>query len=287
VADHGWVSIEVQHLLTLVRHNQSDTIYHEHFQYYTVDSATRALALGGLSVVDVELLPTHGGSIRLWARPEEVAGEPSGRMLDVLAEEKAAGLHELSGYTEFAARVARVRRELLQVLSPVEPREVQLGNEVVLVEDEAGALPLQHQRHCEQQVRRVAGVHHVDAPERAHLPGEPDGVPERGRVLLQVPGGPAGGRAQGVAVDVHPVDLGLRLGVPLRALWTDHVHVPARVAQCGALLPHPPVERHGKVLDEHERPAARAVLRRSFTRQGRRILPRSGAPRRRACGQGR
>lgn len=73
VADDGWVSIEVQHLLTLIEENQYDTIYHEHFQYYTVASAIRALASGGLTLVDVELLPTHGGSIRLWARPAEVA----------------------------------------------------------------------------------------------------------------------------------------------------------------------------------------------------------------------
>ncbi|MBB5891126.1 hypothetical protein BJ998_002322 [Kutzneria kofuensis] len=117
VADDGWVSIEVQHLLTLMELNQYDTIYHEHFQYYTVASAQRALASGGLSVVDVELLPTHGGSIRLWARPTEVAGEPSARVHDVLAREKAAGLHELSGYTEFAARVAKVRRDLLAFLT--------------------------------------------------------------------------------------------------------------------------------------------------------------------------
>lgn len=117
VADDGWVSIEVQHLLTLMELNQYDTIYHEHFQYYTVASAQRALATGGLSVVDVELLPTHGGSLRLWARPVEVAGEPSRRMLDVLAQEKAAGLHELSGYTAFADRVARVRRDLLRFLT--------------------------------------------------------------------------------------------------------------------------------------------------------------------------
>jgi hypothetical protein len=116
VAEDGWVSIEVQHLHSLIRHNQYDTIYHEHFQYYTVASAARALASGGLSVVDVELLPTHGGSIRLWARPAEVAGEPSQRMTDVLAGEKAAGLQELSGYTEFAGRVARVRRDLLRFL---------------------------------------------------------------------------------------------------------------------------------------------------------------------------
>ncbi|WP_199431050.1 class I SAM-dependent methyltransferase [Qaidamihabitans albus] len=122
VADDGWVSIEVQHLLTLIEKTQYDTIYHEHFQYYTVESARRALATGGLSVVDVELLPTHGGSIRLWARPAEVAGEPSGRMTDVLAREKAAGLHELSGYTEFAARVGRVRRDLLRFLAEAAER---------------------------------------------------------------------------------------------------------------------------------------------------------------------
>ncbi|GAB2737498.1 class I SAM-dependent methyltransferase [Amycolatopsis magusensis] len=116
VADDGWVSIEVQHLLTLIQENQYDTIYHEHFQYYTVQSARRALAGGGLSVVDVELLPTHGGSVRLWARPDAVAGEPSRRMIEVLDAEKAAGLHELSGYTEFAERVKKVRLELTKFL---------------------------------------------------------------------------------------------------------------------------------------------------------------------------
>lgn len=135
VADDGWVSIEVQHLLTLIEENQYDTIYHEHFQYYTVASATRALASGGLALVDVELLPTHGGSIRLWARPAEAAGEPSdgvsparaeprarGRVAEVLDREKAAGLRELSGYTEFSARVAKVRRDLLRFLVEVAER---------------------------------------------------------------------------------------------------------------------------------------------------------------------
>ncbi|MEU2606920.1 class I SAM-dependent methyltransferase [Streptomyces albus] len=138
VADDGWVSIEVQHLLSLIEQNQYDTIYHEHFQYYTVASAARALASGGLALVDVELLPTHGGSIRLWARPVEAAGEPSDgtspaaaalprrtrgeapgareRVAGVLDREKAAGLQELSGYTEFSARVAKVRRDLLRFL---------------------------------------------------------------------------------------------------------------------------------------------------------------------------
>jgi hypothetical protein len=116
VADDGWVSIEVQHLLTLIELNQYDTIYHEHFQYYTVASAQKALASGGLSLVDVELVPTHGGSIRLLAQPAENAGEPTQRVHDVLAREKAAGLHELAGYTEFGRRVAGVRRDLLGFL---------------------------------------------------------------------------------------------------------------------------------------------------------------------------
>jgi hypothetical protein len=116
VADDGWVSIEVQHLLTLMEHNQYDTIYHEHFQYYTLTSARRALASGGLSLVDVELLTTHGGSIRLWARPVEAAGRPSRRVMDVLAKESDAGLHELSGYAEFSRRVAKVRRDLVRFL---------------------------------------------------------------------------------------------------------------------------------------------------------------------------
>ncbi|WP_113705303.1 class I SAM-dependent methyltransferase [Nonomuraea lactucae] len=115
VADGGRVSIEVQHLMTLMELNQWDTIYHEHFQYYTVASARRALASGGLTLVDVELLPTHGGSLRLWAVPGESA-TPSYRVADVLAMEKAAGLHDLSGYQDFAARVAKVRRDLLRFL---------------------------------------------------------------------------------------------------------------------------------------------------------------------------
>jgi hypothetical protein len=116
VADDGWVSIEVQHLLTLVRSTQFDTIYHEHFQYYTVGTAARALATGGLRLVDVELLGTHGGSIRLWARPAEIAAEPTPAVTAVLAEERAAGLSTLDGHTGFASAVDQVRAGLLRFL---------------------------------------------------------------------------------------------------------------------------------------------------------------------------
>jgi hypothetical protein len=116
VADDGWVSIEVQHLLTLVERTQFDTIYHEHFQYYTLLTGQRALAAGGLSLVDVELLDTHGGSIRMWARPSEVAGEPSERVREVLAAEEAAGLHTPEGHDGFAEAVSRVRDDLVAFL---------------------------------------------------------------------------------------------------------------------------------------------------------------------------
>jgi SAM-dependent methyltransferase len=116
VAEDGWISIEVQHLLTLVQLAQFDTIYHEHFQYYSVLTAQRVLATGGLALVDVELLPTHGGSIRLWARPAEVADPPSERVGEVLAAERAAGLSTVDGHNSLSRAVQRVRTELLRFL---------------------------------------------------------------------------------------------------------------------------------------------------------------------------
>ncbi|MFD3593120.1 methyltransferase domain-containing protein [Nocardia sp. NPDC058640] len=115
LSDDGWLSIEVHHALNLVELGQFDTIYHEHFQYYTVHSAQRALAIAGLTVVDVELLGTHGGSIRLWARPDAVA-QPTARVEEVLDLERAAGLHEPAGYDTLRARAESVRQELLRFL---------------------------------------------------------------------------------------------------------------------------------------------------------------------------
>ena len=116
VADDGWVSIEVQHLLTLVERNQFDTIYHEHFQYYTLLTGQRALAAGGLTLVDVELLDTHGGSIRMWARPEAAARQPSDAVRDVLAAEDKAGLHTPEGHDGFAESVSTIRDDLMSFL---------------------------------------------------------------------------------------------------------------------------------------------------------------------------
>jgi SAM-dependent methyltransferase len=116
LADDGWLSIEVHHAMNLVALAQFDTIYHEHFQYYTVASATTALATAGLTVVDVETFPTHGGSIRLWARPSGAASAPSARVAELLAVEAEAGLHDVTGYVGLRARVERQRHELLRFL---------------------------------------------------------------------------------------------------------------------------------------------------------------------------
>jgi SAM-dependent methyltransferase len=116
LAEDGWLSIEVHHALKLVTLGQFDTVYHEHFQYYTVLSAMRALATAGLAVVDVEMLSTHGGSIRLWARPEEIAGPQSQRVTDALRIEEDAGLHQLDGYLQLRRRAEGVRHELLRFL---------------------------------------------------------------------------------------------------------------------------------------------------------------------------
>ncbi|MFC7545809.1 methyltransferase domain-containing protein [Plantactinospora sp. GCM10030261] len=112
----GLVTLEFPHLLRLIERHQYDTIYHEHYQYLSLLTAGRALATGGLAVVDVEELPTHGGSLRVYARPESAAGEPSSRVKTVLDAERDRGLHEVAGHRGFAAAVATVKRDLVDFL---------------------------------------------------------------------------------------------------------------------------------------------------------------------------
>jgi SAM-dependent methyltransferase len=116
VKDSGVVTLEFPHLLRLIERRQYDTIYHEHYSYFSLLTASRALATGGLRVVDVDELGTHGGSLRVHARPDASAGEPSSRVKEVLDEEDAAGLHTVEGHQGFAAEVFRIRRDLVGFL---------------------------------------------------------------------------------------------------------------------------------------------------------------------------
>jgi 2-polyprenyl-3-methyl-5-hydroxy-6-metoxy-1,4-benzoquinol methylase len=113
----GTITLEFPHLLRLVKENQFDTIYHEHFSYFSLLTARRALARHELTVFDLEELPSHGGSLRLYARhagsgPTEV----SERVRAVELAERAAGFEELAGYLGFHARVAAAKRDLLGFL---------------------------------------------------------------------------------------------------------------------------------------------------------------------------
>jgi hypothetical protein len=110
------VTIEIPHLLRLIEGNEYDTIYHEHYSYLTLLTTQRVLAAAGLTVVDVEELSTHGGSLRTWSAPTENAPEPSAEVARVLALEARHGLDTLEGHQGFAGSVARVRNDLMEFL---------------------------------------------------------------------------------------------------------------------------------------------------------------------------
>jgi len=112
----GALSLEFPHLLQLMRNVQFDTIYHEHFSYLSLLTTERILAAHGLVAVEVEELPTHGGSLRVTAR-HRAARPPIGRRVgDLRARERAAGLADPTAYRGFAERVKVVKRELLAFL---------------------------------------------------------------------------------------------------------------------------------------------------------------------------
>ena len=116
VKDTGLVTLEFPHLLRLMERRQYDTIYHEHYSYLSLLTSSRALLTAGLRVVDVEELTTHGGSLRVHARPEENAGEPSTRVKEVLDEEASVGLDTLAGHAGFAREVLKIKSDLLAFL---------------------------------------------------------------------------------------------------------------------------------------------------------------------------
>jgi SAM-dependent methyltransferase len=117
LAPHGVVTIEFPHLERLIADNQFDTIYHEHFSYFSFTAAERIFAAHGLVVFDVEELPTHGGSLRIWGRHAECDRWPVGpRVAALRAREAAAGLTRLDYYADFAARVAETKYKLLEFL---------------------------------------------------------------------------------------------------------------------------------------------------------------------------
>lgn len=112
----GIATFEFPHLLRLMEHNQFDTIYHEHFSYLSLHVVERILAAHGLAVHDVEELGTHGGSLRVFASPIASGREAGAHVETVRSMEREAGLDAINGYEGFAARVERVKDDLLRFL---------------------------------------------------------------------------------------------------------------------------------------------------------------------------
>jgi len=113
----GVITLEFPHLMRLMAENQFDTIYHEHFSYFSLTTTVKIMAAHGLAVFDVEELPTHGGSLRVYACHGADASKPqSDRVGELLAREARAGFDTLGCYARFEEQVKETKRKLLAFL---------------------------------------------------------------------------------------------------------------------------------------------------------------------------
>jgi SAM-dependent methyltransferase len=113
----GVITMEFPHLMRLMAENQFDTIYHEHFSYLSFMTVQKVFAHHGLALFDVEELPTHGGSLRIYACHAEDSSKPVGeRVHDLLRRELEAGFNRLETYGDFGQRVEEVKYKLLEFL---------------------------------------------------------------------------------------------------------------------------------------------------------------------------
>ncbi|MES2711839.1 MAG: class I SAM-dependent methyltransferase [Pseudomonadota bacterium] len=112
----GVATLEFPHLLSLMRHDQFDTIYHEHFSYLALGSVAKVLAAQRLRVFDVERLPTHGGSLRLFVCHAAAGHAETPAVAALAAEEQAEGLNDLVRYDAFAPRVVAIKCAVLDFL---------------------------------------------------------------------------------------------------------------------------------------------------------------------------
>jgi len=117
LAPKGVVTMEFPHLMKLIEGNQFDTIYHEHFSYFSWIATQRIFAAHGLTLFDVEELPSHGGSLRIFARRAEDLSRPvTERARAMEARERAAGVATPEYYASFAQRVVATKHRLLDFL---------------------------------------------------------------------------------------------------------------------------------------------------------------------------
>jgi SAM-dependent methyltransferase len=117
LSDDGVISMEIPHLASMFKHNQFDTIYQEHYSYYSLISLQRVFESHDLTIFDVEEIPTHGGSLRIYARHAGDASKSVTAAVDgLLRRELADGFGDLAIYREFGERVMETKRKLLEFL---------------------------------------------------------------------------------------------------------------------------------------------------------------------------
>ena len=130
---HGVATFEFPHLLRMVQGCQFDTAYHEHYSYLSLTAVQRIFAANGLVVIDVQELPTHGGSLRVFAARADTVGHPqvtaegATRVQQLLANEAAAGMLGAGFYSDFQVQAIRVKRELLTFLLQCQAEGVTVG----------------------------------------------------------------------------------------------------------------------------------------------------------------
>lgn len=112
----GVITLEFPHLMRMVEHTQFDTVYHEHFSYLSLYAVSRIFSAAGLRVCDVEELPTHGGSLRVYGCHADAARASAPAVAAMLAQEAERGLQTLATYESFQKRADRVKDELLGFL---------------------------------------------------------------------------------------------------------------------------------------------------------------------------
>jgi hypothetical protein len=113
----GVITMEFPHLLRLMKSNQFDTIYHEHFSYFSFLTAEKIFACHGLTMFDVEELATHGGSLRIYARHAEDNSKPATPQVAALRlREQALGFERPDTYASFGEQVKETKRKLLDFL---------------------------------------------------------------------------------------------------------------------------------------------------------------------------
>ncbi|HEV2318740.1 MAG TPA: class I SAM-dependent methyltransferase, partial [Verrucomicrobiae bacterium] len=113
----GVATLEFPHLVRLMEQNQFDTIYHEHFSYFSLISVEKIFAAHKLTLFDVEEIPTHGGSIRIYARHVGDNSRPiTPRLMGMRDQEIALGLNRMSAYSSFEDQVKATKRNLVEFL---------------------------------------------------------------------------------------------------------------------------------------------------------------------------